>query len=98
VARVLVANIDSINSRRASSTGHVEQRARASDSSGNHSATRAAQPARSNTSPSPGAIPAASAGATYLRTVFTSIPRLADNTNFGRPACQCCKISTTSII
>ncbi len=37
-------------------------------------------------------------GATYLRTVFGSTPRLAESTSFGRPACQCCKISTTSII
>ena len=97
MASVLVSSIVAINSRRASSTGQVDERARASVSSGNHTATFAAHPARSSTNPSPGRIPSASAGATYLRTVFGSTPKLADNTSFGRPACQCCKISTTSI-
>ena len=95
---MFVSNIAAISSRRASSTGHVAERARASTNSGNHPATFAAHPVRSSTSPSPGAMPSASAGATYLRTVLTSTPRLADSTSFGRPACQCCRISTTSII
>ena len=46
----------------------------------------------------PGAIPAASAGATYRRTVLTSTPRLRATSTFGRPAYQCCKISVTSTI
>lgn len=98
MANVLVSSIFSISSRRASSTGQVAERARASVSSGNHTATFAAHPARSSTSPSQGRIPSTSAEATYLRTVFGSTPKLADSTSFGRPACQCCKISTTSII
>ena len=46
----------------------------------------------------PGAIPAASAGATYRRTVLASTPRLRATSTFGRPAYQCCKISVTSTI
>src|SRR6266568_907099 len=46
----------------------------------------------------PGAIPAASAGATYLRTVLASTPRLRATSTFGRPAYQCSKISVTSTI
>ena len=46
----------------------------------------------------PGTIPAASAGATYLRTVLASTPRLRATSTFGRPAYQCCKISVTSTI
>ncbi len=46
----------------------------------------------------PGAIPAASAGATYWRTVFASTPRLRATSTFGRPAYQCCKISVTSTV
>lgn len=42
-------------------------------------------------------MPAASAGAMYLRTVLGSTPTLDATTDFGRPACQCCRISTTSI-
>ena len=44
----------------------------------------------------PGAIPAASAGATYRRTVLASTPRLRATSTFGRPAYQCCRISVTS--
>ena len=97
MAIVFVPIIFSISSRRSASTGQVRLRACASTSSGNHAATRTAQPARSHPDPSPGLIPAASAAATYLRTVFTSTPRLAATTVFGRPACQCCSTSTTSI-
>ena len=50
---------------------------------------------RSNTGP-PGASPAASAAATYLRTVIASRPKLEAITDLG-PARQCCEISTTSI-
>src|SRR5262249_56676598 len=46
----------------------------------------------------PGPIPAASAAATYRRTVLTSTPRLRATSSFGRPAYQCCKISVTSTI
>src|SRR5450759_4736006 len=97
VARVFVSIIFVISSRRPSSSGQVRLRACASTSSGNQPATRAAHPARSLTRPSPGRIPSASAAATYLRIVFTSTPRLAATTVFGRPACQCCRTSTTSI-
>jgi len=97
VASVFVASIVVISSRRASNTGHVRLRAWASTNSGNHPATRTAQPARSVPCPSPATIPAASVAATYLRTVFTSTPRLTATTVFGRPACQCANTSTTSI-
>src|SRR5262249_24059217 len=52
----------------------------------------------SDTGGPPGAIPAASAGATYRRTVLASTPRLRATSTFGRPAYQCCKISVTSTI
>ncbi len=97
MASVFVTSIAVISSRRASKAGHVRLRAWASTNSGNQPATSAAQPARSLGCPSPGTIPAASAAATYLRTVFTSTPRLAATTVFGRPACQCANTSTTSI-
>jgi hypothetical protein len=45
----------------------------------------------------PGPIPAASAAATYLRTVFRDSPRLAAISFFDLPACQCVKISQISI-
>jgi hypothetical protein len=45
----------------------------------------------------PGTIPAASAAATYLRTVFRDSPRLPATSFFDRPACQCTKISQISI-
>src|SRR5216684_246607 len=43
-------------------------------------------------------MPAASAGATYLRTVLASTPRLRATSTFGRPAYQCSRISVTSTI
>ena len=57
---------------------------------------QAAHSVRSRAGP-PGARPAASAAAAYLRTVLTSTPRLAATTAFGRPACQCWSSYTTSI-
>src|SRR5580693_560408 len=44
----------------------------------------------------PGLIPAA-AGAMYFRNVLRSTPRLWAISFFDRPACQCIKISVTSI-
>ena len=42
-------------------------------------------------------MPAASAGARYFRSVLRSTPRLSAISFFDRPACQCIKISVTSI-
>jgi hypothetical protein len=42
-------------------------------------------------------MPAASAAARYLRTVFRDNPRLPAISFFDRPACQCVKISQISI-
>ena len=42
-------------------------------------------------------MPAASAAARYLRTVFRDSPRLPAISFFDRPACQCVKISQISI-
>ena len=42
-------------------------------------------------------MPAATAGAMYLRSVLRSTPKLAASSFFDRPACQCIKISVTSI-
>jgi hypothetical protein len=42
-------------------------------------------------------MPAATAGAMYFRSVFRSTPRLSAISFFDRPACQCIKISVTSI-
>ncbi len=77
-------------------TEKVRLRARASTSSGNQPRTRSAHSARDSGSP-PGLMPASSAGAMYFRTVLGSTPTLDATTDFGRPACQCCRISTTSI-
>ncbi|WP_454561870.1 hypothetical protein [Mycobacterium haemophilum] len=44
----------------------------------------------------PGANPAAIAGATYLRTVLRSTPRLSAISLSDQPACQCTKISVIS--
>src|SRR5260221_8288260 len=55
---------------------------------------------RANPSPTAGpygTIPAASAAATYLRTVFRDNPRLPATSFFERPAYQCSKISQISI-
>jgi hypothetical protein len=45
----------------------------------------------------PGVIPAASAAATYFRTVFRDSPRRPTSSFFDRPACQSMKISQISI-
>src|SRR5258708_7205882 len=42
-------------------------------------------------------MPAATAGATYFRSVFRSTPRDCDISLSDRPACQCTSISATSI-
>src|SRR5215218_265432 len=65
-------------------------------SSGNQPRTNSTHSARDNGAP-PGASPAASAGATYLRTVPRSTLTLAATSALDRPACQCCRTSTTSI-
>src|SRR5919197_4046013 len=44
----------------------------------------------------PGTIPAATAGATYLRTVLRSTPRLRATSLMERPACQWTRISVMS--
>src|SRR5215218_5008571 len=46
----------------------------------------------------PGASPAATAGAVYLRSVLRSTPRLVASSFCDRPAYQWVKISTTSIM
>ena len=93
---MFVSNIVSIRSRCTSITANVKLRALASTNSGNHSRTRTPQSSRLIVR-SPGTNPSASAFATYLRTVPRSTPKLAPTSALGRPACQCCKISTTSI-
>ncbi|MFN2505342.1 MAG: hypothetical protein ABR540_14150, partial [Acidimicrobiales bacterium] len=82
-----------MRSRWASMIGNRRLRARASTSSGNQPRTSSAHSARDSAGP-PGASPAASAGATYLRTVLGSMPRLVATTDLGRPACQCWSTST----
>jgi hypothetical protein len=77
-------------------TGNRRLRTRASTSSGNQPRTSSAHSARDSVGP-PGTSPAASAGATYLRTVLGSMPRLCATTDLGRPACQCWSTSTMSI-
>ena len=67
-----------------------------SASSGNHSRASSAHRSWLTAGP-PGAIPAASAAARYLRTVFRDSPRLPAISFFDRPACQCVKISQISI-
>lgn len=97
VVALFVFNICSMRSRWTLIAPNVRLRAFASTNSGNQSRTNSSQSARLNGGP-PGTRPAASAGATYLRTVPRSTPTLAATSAFGRPACQCCQISTTSII
>src|SRR5438105_2195701 len=96
VVTVLVASMSTMRSRWASITPNVRLRALASTSSGNQPRTSSAHSARPSVGP-PGASPASVALATYLRTVLGSMPRLDATTDFGRPACQCCRTSTTSI-
>ena len=93
---VFVASISAIRPRNGSISGYVADRACASVNSGNQPRTSTSHSPRESRGP-PGASPAPSAGLTYLRTVFTDTFKLSATTAFGRPACQCCKISTTSI-
>jgi len=69
-----------------------------------HGSSRAASSQRSSAAHScslfgtpPGLLPAASAGAMYFRSGLRSTPRLCAISFFDRPACQCIKISATSI-
>jgi len=76
--------------------GQVTCRNRVSASCGNQPRTSSAHSSSVFGGP-PGAMPAASAGAMYFRSVLRSTPRLAAISFFDRPACQCIKISVTSI-
>ena len=76
--------------------GQVTCRSRESDSPGNHSRTSSCHSPSLFAGP-PGAIPAATAGATYLRIVFRSTPSESDISFSDLPACQCTSISVTSI-
>ena len=76
--------------------GQVTCRSRVSASCGNQSRTSSAHSCSLFGGP-PGVMPAASAGAMYFRSVLRSTPRLAAISFFDRPACQCIKISVTSI-
>src|SRR5215472_18532294 len=76
--------------------GQVTCRSRVSASCGNHSRTRQAHSSAVFPGP-PGTMPAATAGAMYFRSVLRSTPRLSAISFFDRPACQCIKISLTSI-
>src|SRR5579859_6439223 len=76
--------------------GQVTCRSRASASSGNHSRTRSCHSPSLLAGP-PGTIPAATAGATYLRIVLRSTPSEPDISFSDLPACQCTSISVTSI-
>ena len=76
--------------------GQVTCRSRVSASCGNQPRTRSAHSCSLFAGP-PGVMPAASAGAMYLRSVLRSTPRLSAISFFDRPACQCISISVTSI-
>ena len=76
--------------------GHDDCRRLVSTSSGNQPRTSATHCASARAAP-PGTIPAAIAGAVYLRTVLRSTPKLSATCACERPACQCTKISVTSI-
>src|SRR5690348_16154238 len=76
--------------------GQVTCRSLVSASSGNHSRTRSAH-SRSLLAGPPGTMPAATAGATYLRIVLRSTPSEPDISFSDLPACQCTSISVTSI-
>ena len=67
-----------------------------SASSGNHSRISSCHSASPLAGP-PGVIPAAIAGATYLRIVLRSTPSEPDISFSDLPACQCTSISVTSI-
>ena len=76
--------------------GQVTCRSRVSASCGNQPRTSSAHSSWLLASP-PGAIPAAAAGAVYFRSVLRSTSRLPATSLSERPACQCIKISVTSI-
>src|SRR5919198_3039481 len=75
--------------------GQVVCRSRVSASCGNHPGTNSAQSAAVIAGP-PGRIPAAIAGARYLRIVLRSTPSDTDTSLSERPAYQWTKISLTS--
>src|SRR5271170_6068593 len=77
--------------------GQVTCRSRVSASSGNHSRTRSCHSPSLFAGPLPGVMPAATAGATYLRIVLRSTPSEPDISFSDLPACQCTSISVTSI-
>src|SRR5271156_1834841 len=77
-------------------SGHVDCSDERSASSGNQLSANAAHCSRLRAGP-PGTSPAASAGATYLRTVFGSTPSEPLSSTIFFPACQCSRISATSI-
>lgn len=82
-------------SRCAPIAGHVTCRNRPSVAFGNHPATRCAHTASPTATP-PGARPAATAGAKYLRTVLRSNPKLSLICTCDRPPSQCTNNSTRS--
>src|SRR4051795_6854539 len=71
-------------------------RNRVSTNPGNHPVARVRQSASAIGGP-PGSIPAARAGAVYLRWVLRSTPKLAASSCCDRPAYQWIKISTMTI-
>src|SRR6185312_9292166 len=77
--------------------GQLDCRNRVSTNPGNHSVTSRRQSASAIGGP-PGSIPAARAGAVYLRSVLRSTPKLAASSFCDRPAYQWIKISTISIM
>src|SRR5215471_8808114 len=85
-----------MNSWCAPIAGQVTCRSRVSASCGNQPRTSSAHSSSLFAQP-PGTMPAASAGAMYFRSVLRSTPRLCAIWFFDRPACQCIKISVTSI-
>src|SRR4249919_1102469 len=72
-------------------------RNRVSTNPGNHPVASVRQSASAIGGP-PGSIPAARAGAVYLRSVLRSTPKLAASSFCDRPAYQWIKISTISIM
>jgi len=77
--------------------GQLDCRNRVSTNPGNQPVARVRQSASAIGGP-PGSIPAARAGAVYLRSVLRSTPKLAASSFCDRPAYQWIKISTISIM
>src|SRR6476469_6677573 len=77
--------------------GQLDCRNRVSTNPGNHPVARVRQSASAIGGP-PGSIPAARAGAVYLRSVLRSTPKLTASSFCDRPAYQWIKISTISIM